>query len=174
MSLTWISLSPLPSNAISVHQCHPQKLPLSPQPLPALSLGIFVQWPDVIWGLVTGAGPALGGGLSLLSCWLPFAGPWEPSEGSITDQKIEQDLGWCFFLQLISVVSFAASVFHFLGIPADRNALSICAKSFSSWLEGNCCSPDYVPIIASCTAEVPHKILCFHGDLPSTFPKRTH
>lgn len=34
MSLTWISLSTLPSNAPSVHQCHPQKLSLSPQPPP--------------------------------------------------------------------------------------------------------------------------------------------
>lgn len=69
---------------------------------------------------------------------------------------------------------FCSIRFSFLGIPADRNALTVWAKSFSSWLEGNCCSPDYVHIIANCTTKVPHKTFRFHGDLPSTFPKRTH
>lgn len=59
-------------------------------------------------------------------------------------RKLDWSFGNVFFLQLISVVSLAASVFHFLGIPADRTALTVCAKSFSSWLEGNCCSSDYV------------------------------
>lgn len=173
MSLTWISLSTLPSNAPSVHQCHPQKLSLSPQPPPnAVTWDLCaVTWCDLgtchrSWASREEVRPSPPAGF-------PFLGSGSPQKAPSETRTLNWSLDDVFSPADIRGV-FCCVRFHFLGIPTGRNALSVCAQSFSSWLEGNCCSPDYVPILANCTAEVPHKILCFHGDLPSTFPKRTH
>lgn len=163
--------------ALQCHECPsvpPPGAPLVPTaPSQGCHLGFLCS--DLMWsGDLSQELGQQWGSSSLPSCWLPFAGLWEPAEGSIRHQKMELELGWAFLSSWYPWCVLLHPFFRFLGIPADRNALCVCAKSFSGWLGGSCCSPGYVPIMANCTAQVPHKILCFHGDLPSTFPKRTH
>lgn len=171
--LNFSCLSPLPSNAVSVHHCHPQKLPLSLSPPPKHCHLVFL-CSDLMWfGDLTQKLGQQWGSLTLPSSWLPFLG----SVSLQVSPSVTRKLDWSFdnvFSNWYLWWLLQHPFFTFLGIPADRNAFTVCAKSFSSWLEGSCCSPDYVHIRANCTAEVAHKILRFHGDLPSTFPKRTH
>lgn len=90
--LNFSCLSPLPSNAISVHHCHPQKLPLSSQPpSQTLSLGIFVQWSDVILDLTQKLDQQWGS-LTLPSWWFLFLGSVSPQMAP----SVTRNLDWSF------------------------------------------------------------------------------